>query len=476
MSANNLQNFSLVYYASFCVGAVASICFSILWALDVAGGWIGCYATAIFLSLLFLRTHRHNLLSLSGIFVGLSLISITLPAAPYLLFEFEPTNGFYASIFLNSLGQIYFVTLALLLAPSRALYCPDSQLFQGTRWMQFVQANRLVCLTTFPLVLLAITQSGGWGYLFGDRSGEFDRIASLKGFGPLMIFSVINVMALFFWVSGVWLQGRKWIAFAFAAFFLFFNGFTGGRQNIISFFIGGLIIHIALSGFSKKTLLLIPLVGLSIVFMKAFRVSGVDNVLDMPWYVNFFLQFAGDFDSLNNDSSLVEYTRENGFFGFYHIWSSILIYLPRDIFPWKPHDLGGLYLNTYLFPGVYLGAEGGTGLAIGFQGIWFAAYGLITLLLGNFLLAISLGWADRHVYRRLHYSAPGLFLVAYIFLAGQSVIIYREGFYAFLNTGLYASIYFIFFKFSQSLVRKNEPISSPRHLESARREKLASGT
>jgi hypothetical protein len=187
----------------------------------------------------------------------------------------------------------------------------------------------------------------------------------------------------------------------------------------------------------------------------------------MPWYVIFFLQFAGDFDSLNNNSTLVEYTREHGFFGFYHIWSSILIYFPRDLFPWKPHDLGGLYLNTFLFPGVYLGAEGGTGLAIGFQGIWFATYGLITLLLGNLLLAISLNWADRRVYRHLHYAAPGVFLVAYIFLIGQSVIIYRDGFYAFLNTGLYVGIYFLFFKFSQSLGKKNETTSSPRHLDTA---------
>lgn len=452
--------------------ALASLFFTVLWAMGIAGGWVGCYTTAILISLLFLRTHRRNLLSLSGIFVGLSLIAITLPAAPYLLFELEPAPGFHASIFLNSLGQIYFVTLALILVPRRSLYCSDSQLFQGARWVRFVRANRLICLITTPFVFLAITQAGAWGYLFGDRSGDFDRIASLKGFGPLMIFSIINVMALFFWVSGIWIQGKKWLAFTLAVFFLFLNGFTGGRQNLISFFLGGLIIYLALNGFNKKTLFLVPFIGLAIVFMKAFRVSGTDNVLDMPWYVNFFLQFAGDFDSLNNDSVLIEYTREHGFFGFYHIWSSILIYLPRDLFPWKPHDLGGLYLNTYLFPGVYLGAEGGTGLAIGFQGIWYAVYGIVTLLLGNCLLAISLSWIDRRVYRYLHYAVPGLFLVTYIFLIGQSVIIYRDGFYAFLNAGLYVSIYFIFYKFTLTLTKNNANIGSQGHLDKTRGKEL----
>lgn len=402
---------------------------------------------------------------MNGIFAGLSLIAITLPALPYLVFEFEPHPDFYASILLNSLGQLFFVTLLLFIAPSRSLHCDNSQLFRGQRWASFAHTNGLLCLATFPFVLLAITMAGAWGYLLGDRSGDFDRIASMKGLGPLMIFSVINILALFFWASGTWLQGKKWRVFIVATLLLFLNGFTGGRQNIIFFFIGALIFHVALRGFSKKTLLSIVVIGFAIVFMKIFRVSDPGNNLEVPWFVSFFLHFTGDFDSLNNVSVLIEHVRENGFFGFYHIWSNILVYVPRELFPDKPHDLGGLYLNSYLFPGVYLGAEGGTGLALGFQGTWYAAYGLSTLLMGNLLLAVSFTWADRRIYRKVHQDAPGVFLMAYIFLIGQSVITYRDGFYSFMNTGLYICIYFVLFKLIQSMGKRHATIGPPRHLE-----------
>jgi len=461
MSDDNSRS---IRYAVAWTGALFSFIYGALWVLDIINAWKSCYASAVAFSVLYLWTHRRNLISLSGFFIGLSLIAITLPAVPYLIFELESHPSFYASIYLNSLGQIYFVTLALILVPARSLYCANSGLFVGQRWDRFVRINGVICLVSVPFVLLAITEAGAWGYLLGSRTGDYDRIASMKGLGPLMVFSVVNMMALFFWATGVWLQGMKWRALVVSLLLLFLNGFTGGRQNYIAFFLGCLIIYVALIGFNKRLLLLVPTAGFLIVFMKALRVGDLDNVVDVPWYVSFFLHFAGDFDSLNNDSVLIEYTREHGFFGFYHIWSNVLIYLPRDFFPWKPHDLGGLYLNTYLFPGVYLGAEGGTGLAIGFQGIWYAAYGLSTLLLGNFLLAFILSWNDRYVYRSLHHLPPGLFLVVYIFLIGQSVIIYRDGFYAFLNAGLYVGIYYILFKSIQPMVKKNAAISPSRPL------------
>lgn len=470
-SAVVLMNYALhssgIRHSTTLIATMVALIFSALWVLKIAEAWVSCYATAVAFSIIFLWTHRRNLISLNGIFVGLSLIAITLPSVPYLIFEFEPAPSFYASIYLHSLGQIYFVTLALLLAPNRPLYCADSNLFRGPRWAEFVRINRLICLLTLPFVFLAITAAGAWGYLLGDRTGSFDRISSLKGLGPLMIFSIINVMALFFWVSSIWLKGNKARALVIVALLLFINGFAGGRQNYISLFFSVLIISVAFNRYSKKNLFLIPVVGLAIIFQKIFRTTGDDLALDLPSYVTFFLHFAGDFDSLNNTSALIDYTRQNGFFGLYHIWSNVLVYLPRELFPWKPHDIGGLYLNTFLFPGVYLGAEGGTGLSIGFQGIWYAAYGLSTLILGNLLLVISLSWADRRIYKKLHRDAPSIFLVAYIFLLGQSIIIYRDGFYAFLNTFFYVGVYYIFYILIQSIVKKHAITSAPRHLETA---------
>lgn len=465
MNASNSLYFSLIRYGAAWVGVLASFVFSVLWTWDSAEAWLSCYATAVAFSCLFLWTHRRNLISLSGIFVGLSLIAITLPAVPYLVFDVESVSSLHASIFLNSLGQLYFLTLALFFVPSRSVHRADSLLFRGSRWANFTRVNGLICLITLPLVLLAITKAGAWGYLQGDRSGDFDRIASMKGLGPLMIFSVINILALFFWASGTWLRGQRWRAFMVVALILFLNGFTGSRQNYIAFFFGAAFIYIALNGFGRKVFLFLPIVGLVIVLMKILRAGSSDSVSEWPWYVMLFLHFAGDFDSLNNGSVLIDYARQHGFFGLYHIWSNILVYVPRELFPSKSHDLGTLYLNTYLFPGVYLGAEGGTGLALGFQGLWYAVYGLPTLLLGNLLLALSLSWADRSVYVKLHKDAPGLFLVAYIFLIGQSIITYRDGFFSFLNTFLYVGIYYVFYIFIQSVTKRHATISSPRPLE-----------
>lgn len=201
--------------------------------------------------------------------------------------------------------------------------------------------------------------------------------------------------------------------------------------------------------------------------MKIIRVSDISGLSDIPWYLGFFMQFVGDFDSLNNVSILLDYLRLHDFFGFYHIWSNFLIYIPREIYPDKPHDIGTLYLNTYLFPGVYLGADGGTSLVLGFQGLWYAIYGLPTMLLGNLILAISMAWADRKIYVQVHQTRPSLFLVAYIFLVGQSIITYRDGFYSYLNTFFYVAVYWIIYQFLNAIVRKNEFIGSSRTLASA---------
>lgn len=457
--------------ARWAIGLTTSLCSAIfisLWAGDITNAWLSCYISTIALSCTYLWMHRRNLVSLSSVFVGLSLIAITLPAVPYLVFDLEPPSSFYPSLFLNSLGLLLFVSFAFYLSPYRGLYQPSPKLFAARHWATFVYINGLICFFTFPLVILAITKAGAWSYLLGDRSGDFDRIASMKGLGPLMIFSVVNVMALLFWAAGSWLKGRKWRVLVVVALVLFFNGFTGGRQNLIAFFLGALVLYSVIKGLNKRGLAFVLLIGTIIVFMKVLRVGGNAEEAILPWYVTFFLQFVGDFDSVNNVSVLIDYIGQHDYFGFFHIWSNILVYVPRELFPSKPHDIGGLYLNTFLFPGVYLGADGGTGLALGFQGLMYAAYGIPTLVMGNLVLAFSLGRADRQVSSRLHLSKPGYFLVAYIFLMGQSIITYREGFYSFLNTAFYVSVYYFFFKSIQLIITFHESSISSRPLEAPR--------
>lgn len=232
-------------------GIVLSIAFSILWCLESVDTWAYCYLSAIILGVSFLWMHRRNLISLNGIFVGISLIAITFPAVPYLLFGIEPLDSFNSSIYINSLGLIYFLSLANIISPRKTLYFPHSKMYIGPYWDKFVRINGLICIFTFPIVIIALTKAGAWGYLFGDRSGEYDRIASMKGLGPLMIFSVINVTSLFFWGCGRWISGKKIQVICIVIAVLFFNGFTGGRQNYIFFFLGASLIYLGKFGLKK---------------------------------------------------------------------------------------------------------------------------------------------------------------------------------------------------------------------------------
>lgn len=419
--------------------------FTLLYAVEGASAWRFCYAFALFSAGFYLWKFRGNFFSLASIFVALSFIAISFPVVPYLFFDLGYNQYFFDSIYINSLGIFFFLAVSFLKSPTRIPKASASQFLISPAWKRFYRINSKICLISFPFVLWAITLAGAWGAFFNLENSGYDRVASMKGMGTLMIFSVINITSAFFWAQGLWVRGKKIRAVILLAFFVFINGFTNGRGNLIFVFFAALLFYMVVRGMNRKILIGAFFGGLLIILMKLTR--GYAGVSDYPWMLQFFLHFAGDFDSLNNGTALIEYTRQHGFFGLYHIWSNILIYIPRELYPNKPHDIGGLYLNTYLFPGVYRGAEGGTGLSLGFQGIWYAVAGLPSLIFGNLVLGWSLSLFDRLFARYVAIGEPKAFLIAYIMLIGQSVIIYRDGFYAFLNVAFYMCIYWMFVKF-----------------------------
>lgn len=435
------------------------------YVMDGASAWPQCYGLALICVFLYLWQFRRNLFSTTTIFVLLSVVAITFPVVPYLVFDLEFGSYFYDSIYINTLGLYFFLAFAVLLSPTISPQANPKEFLKSVEWERFFKINQRICIFTFPFVLVAITVAGAWGALLSLQDSSFDRIASMKGLGPLMIFSVMNVVSAFFWAVGLFTRHKQLRAIALLLFILFVNGFTYGRGNLIFVFFGSLLFYLALRGVSLKVIIAAALGGIFIILLKVTRGG---EQLDLPWQLMFFLHFAGDFDSLNNSVTLIEYTKQNGFFGLYHIWSNLLVYIPREIFPGKPHDLGGLYLNTFLFPGVYLGAEGGTGLALGFQGIWYAVAGLPSLVIGNLLLAWILCSCDRAFKRKVKIGKPSLMLIAYIMLIGQSIILYRDGFYAFMNVGFYIACYWAMYKIFSSTRGLHETASASRPLASAR--------
>jgi hypothetical protein len=224
---------------------------------------------------------------------------------------------------------------------------------------------------------------------------------------------------------------------------LFLNGFTHGRNNLITTIFFFLFAYGIRKGFSIKSFTYFVLVGILIVFYKITR--GISAV-DYTGLVLFFGHFAGDFDTLMNTGKVIEYCESVEFPGFFHIWSLLLIYIPRFFFSDKPHIIGGLHLSDLVFPGVYLGAEGGTGYSVGMPATLFAVSGLGSMIVGIGILAFILYVYDLLLHRWSRDQAtPNFFLLHYLFLLSGVVILYRDGFYAFMNALFYSLVAWFFY-------------------------------
>lgn len=408
--------------------------------------WWYCYGAALACGSGFLVWRRRSFFTLSSVFVVLCLIGLTLPVVPFLFFGVDALD-LRRSIYVNSLGLIFFVAMALLASPSTAPRWQGDAFLTTPEWTAFFAANRRIFWITIPGVLLAITLSGGWQAYLGLDEGGFDRIASLKGMGPLMIFSFVNVFSAGFYAIWLWTKDRAVVAMSLVVFTTLLNGFTYGRGNLIMISMMFLTFYGLRQGFSLKALLVTLIAGIGIVLLKVTRIGmGVDSGPEVSPLLAFSMQFAGDFDPVNNVAQLIDYVSTNGYPGFYHIWSTILIYVPRVLFPGKPQDIGGVHLTTLVFPGVYLGAEGGTTFTFGAVGVWYAVAGMTTMVCGLVLQSVVLGVMERifvswsQICRR-----PTAGMVVYLLAIGQVIIMYREALYPLVNVVFYFACYWIMY-------------------------------
>jgi hypothetical protein len=411
--------------------------------------WTYCYISALACGTIFLVRRRESFFTLSSIFIVLSIIGLTLAVGPSLFFDVGVID-LRLSIYLNSLGIIFFVAAALLASPYRVLrFATGWRALEKPAWLVFFKVNWRIFLFTLPGVLLVITLSGGWSvFSMSLQDSGFDRTASLKGMGPLMIFSSLNVLSGILCGIGLWVRGWKIVSILFVFSLITLNSFTYGRGNLIALVTICLTFYGLSRGFSLKAIAAILFSGVGIVLLQVLRAFGSDKE-DYGYSSILVLlnKFAGDFDTVINTSQLIDYVEQNDYFGMYHIWSTVYQFIPRFVFPDKPQFFADVYINSLIFPGVYLGAEGGTTFTFGVVGVWYAVAGMATMIFGMVLQAVLMGGAERiFLSRAVRSSKPNFRFVVYLILVSQVVIMYRVGFYPFMNAILLIIFYYTYYQ------------------------------
>lgn len=411
--------------------------------------WVYCYILALVCGVFFLVRRRESFFLLSSIFIALFMVSLTLAVAPFLFFNNDPID-LRSSIYLNSIGLIFFIATALIVSPCNAprLFRVGSGLDQKY-WLAFFKINRRIFLFSLPGVFLVITLTGGWNvFSMGLQDSGFDRVGSLVGMGPLMIFSSLNVLSGTLYLIGLWVRGRMIVSISFGLGLILLNSFTYGRGSLITLVMIILTFYGLSRGFSLRTFIALFLCGAGIVFLQIMRTLGIDNV-DYGYspLLTFLNRFSGDFDTVISTSHLIDYVKENDYLGWYHIWSTIYQFLPRFFFPDKPQFFADIYINSLIFPGVYLGREGGTTFTFGVVGVWYAVTGMATMIFGVLLQALLMGASERiFLYRSLWNKKPNISFVFYLMLISQVVIMYRVGFYPFMSAVMLILIYYVLYK------------------------------
>ena len=379
---------------------------------------------------------------------------MTFSAVPFLFFELE-LKGLDKSLFLHSLGLMFSISISILFFNIRKYtkYIQTDNLFNTEKWDKFININKRIFYITLPFVLLAMYVSGGWKSYFGIEG--YDRVSSMKGMGFLMIFSVLNVGSSILLVLNS-IYKRNYLLIIFPLFsIMILNGFTQGRNNLIWLIFSILFMLGILNKINKKVLFYFFILGLLIVFYKVMRYNPNENPFSL--ILTFFLHFTGDFDVVIRTAELLNYIEENGFFGLYHIWSQILTYIPRPLFPDKPHFIGNIYLNIFVFPGVYTGGPLSTGYTFGVLPVLYAINGLTLSLLLFFFTMYCLIKFDLYIYYLIKIKKKiNVFFVLYFFLLGNVIIFYREWSTGITNVLFYSFTYLIFYNICKIKLRNKK--------------------
>ncbi|AXX91795.1 hypothetical protein CPU12_11450 [Malaciobacter molluscorum LMG 25693] len=403
--------------------------------------WSLYYYSTVFITIIYLYKNIPFCYFFSFLFIIFQLIGITFSVIPFLYFDLE-LEGLNKALFLHSLSLCFTVAINILFfSKYRVKLTVKNSLFDTPAWSKFILINKRIFYFTLPFVFLAMYFSNGWKSFFGIEG--YDRVASMKGMGFLMIFSVINVGSAIFLVLNNFYK-KNYLNILFPLFsILVINGFTQGRNNLIWLIFTAFFVLGVFNKINKKTIIYFFFLGLLIVFYKIMRYNPNENQFSL--LLTFFLNFTGDFDVVIRTTNLLNYIEKNDFFGLYHIWSQLLVYLPRTIFPDKPQILGNLYLNALVFPGVYTGGIGSTGFTFGVISVLYSITGISFALLLLFLSCFVFIKFDNYIYKEIVNKRLSIFFVIYFFLLQNVIIYYREWSTGITNILLYSFIYIFFY-------------------------------
>ncbi|WDT80247.1 MAG: hypothetical protein MPW14_00080 [Candidatus Manganitrophus sp.] len=188
---------------------------------DMESYWFIGYGVALFGGVSYLIAARHYYYQVTYVFTLLQLIGLTLAIAPYLIYPDLELN-IRKAVYIHSIGLLVFLWLYTLMGLGTSEVKTDSKSMMDEKlWAQFFSANKGIFLLSLPGVLVAMVASGGWQAYAGlSAEGGYDRVASMKGMGPLMIFSVLNVFSGFFVAYGFFQLKKYGKALLFIVFFL----------------------------------------------------------------------------------------------------------------------------------------------------------------------------------------------------------------------------------------------------------------
>lgn len=416
--------------------------------------WFIYYYITVFITIVYLYNNMRFLYFFSFLFIIFQLVGITFSVVPFLFFGLE-LNGLDKSLFLHSLALMFSLGISLLFFNIKKYnkYIQIDNLFDTNKWDMFIKVNKRIFYLTIPFVFLAMYMSGGWKSFFGIEG--YDRVSSMKGMGFLMIFSVLNVASSILLIINN-IYKRNYLQIIFPLFsIIILNGFTQGRNNLIWLIFSIFFMLGILNKLNKKVLLYFFILGLVVVFYKIIRYNPNEN--EFSFLLTFFLHFTGDFDVVIRTAKLINYIEENDFFGFYHIWSQVLTYVPRPIFPEKSHFIGNIYLNIFVFPGVYTGGENSTGYTFGVISVLYAIYGLVLSLVLFFMTMYILIKFDLYIYYIIKIKKTiNILFIVYFFLLGNVIIFYREWSTGITNTFFYSFTYLIFYNICKIKLRNSK--------------------
>lgn len=442
---------SNIFFTTFCF--ISFVVYFFCFIIDPLRFWVEAYLSSLFIIIVYLYIRRENYFTVSYLVIALNLIGITIPLIPYFYFYSGDINNYLLkSIYLHSWGIILFIGCLLTFTPSFEDIKLEHKDFQIEAWDYFFRINKYVFYLTMPLVFILLLISGAWKVYINEQT-SFSRISDLKGLGPLLLFSFINVLSSSLYIVQLFNCERKIKGILLFILTITINNVGYGRGPLILMLCIFLFFYGITNKFSFKVIIGIIFAGGLLVSAQLLRALGRASELQNQ-ILGTSLKFSGDFPEVVNTAALMEYLHNRDYFGGSILWGNLWYYIPRALYGAKPQVFGGLELNVAVFPDLYLGKSGGSTTTFGIYGTLFSICGIGGLLVFIIILAYLIGVVENNVLKWIKKPQPNFFFIFSLTTLSYVQIIHREAFLGLFNSFNQAIFYFIFYLFTKQVLIK----------------------